>query len=124
MPKPLVALIALACFAAPILLTLVSYETGGSHQENLRPGQLPGEVLYFTAPWCGACRAAAPAYEELRGAGYPIRKINVDSNPSLAQQYGIRSIPQFVYIKDGREVRRVGGVASAERIKKLYRGGW
>lgn len=124
MPKPLVLLVALASFAAPVLLTLVSYSTSIEPQPQVRPSQNRGKVLFFSASWCGACRHADPAYQELRNAGYPIRKVDVDSNPSLAQQYGIRSIPQFVYVVDGQEKRRLSGAASPDRIKRLYKSGW
>ncbi|MHC2070239.1 thioredoxin family protein [Bremerella sp. T1] len=125
MQKAIVVVVALICFAAPVLLTLASYSSGDfSPTDDVAPRDLPGKVLFFTAGWCPACRRADPAYQELRNAGYPIRKVNVDSNSSLAQKYGIRSIPQFVYVVNGEEKRRVSGAASASRIKRLYRGGW
>lgn len=124
MPKPLVLLVALASFAAPVLLTLATYSVPASPAQNVRPSEHSGKILFFSASWCGACRHADPAYQELRNAGYPIRKVDVDAHRSLAQEYGIRSIPQFVYVVDGKEQRRLRGAASAERIKRLYGSGW
>ncbi|PQO40248.1 hypothetical protein C5Y96_01355 [Blastopirellula marina] len=125
MQKVIVVIVALMSFAAPVVLTLASYSSSGvSTADDVRPRDLPGKILFFSANWCPACRHADPSYQELRNAGYPIRKVDVDSNPSLAQQYGISSIPQFVYVVDGKEKRRVGGAASAARLKRMYRGGW
>lgn len=125
MQKAIVAVIALMCFAVPVLLTVASYSTGSFEPpDDVPPRDLPGKVLFFSANWCPACKHADPAYQELRNAGYPIRKVDVDSNPSLAQEYGIRSIPQFVYVVNGKEKRRIGGSASAARLKRIYRGGW
>jgi len=126
MPKPVVVLVALFCFATPVLMTVVGYSIPSIEESSseTRPSQLPGKVLFFSASWCGACQRAQPTYLELRNAGYPISKVDVDSNQSLAQKYGIRSIPQFVYVKNGKEIRRVSGAASAGRVKRLYRGGW
>lgn len=125
MQKAIVAVVALACFAVPVLLTVASYTTGSFEPvDDVPPRDLPGKVLFFSANWCPACRHADPAYQELRNAGYPIRKVDVDSNPTLAEEYGIRSIPQFVYVVNGKEQRRISGSASASRLKRIYRGGW
>lgn len=125
MQKAIVIIVAMLSFAAPVVVTFVSYSSDGfSPSEDVRPRDLPGKILFFSASWCPACRHADPTYQELRNAGYPIRKIDVDSNQSLAQKYGIHSIPQFVYVVDGTEKRRVSGSASASRLKRMYSGGW
>lgn len=125
MQKVIVAFVALICFAAPVLLTVASYTSEGFQpHDDVPPRDLPGKVLFFSASWCPACRHADPTYQELRNAGYPIRKVDVDSNPTLAQKYGISSIPQFVYVVDGHEKNRISGSVSASRIKRLYHGGW
>jgi len=121
MPKPVVILIALICFAAPVFVTVVSHGLPTQPEEKIAPSDLRGKVLFFSASWCGACTRSQPAYEKLRNAGYPIRKVDVDSNPTLSQKYGIRSIPQFVYVVDGQEVRRMGGTSSPDRLKRIYR---
>ncbi|RCS46025.1 thioredoxin [Bremerella cremea] len=125
MQKLIVALVALACFATPVLLTVASYTSQDfSPNEDVSPRNLHGKVLFFSANWCPACRHADPVYQELRNAGYPISKVDVDSNPTLAEKYGIRSIPQFIYVVDGHEKSRISGGASANRIKRLFQGGW
>ncbi|MFN3148940.1 thioredoxin family protein [Bremerella sp.] len=125
MQKAIVVIVAMLSFAAPVVLTLATNSSGGfSPAEDVKPRDLPGKILFFSASWCPACRHADPAYQELRNAGYPIRKVDVDSNSSLAQKYGVRSIPQFVYVVNGQEKSRISGGASAGRIKRLYRGGW
>ena len=126
MQKAIVILLAIVCFCVPVLVTVASYSLDGMTPAggDVRPHDLHGKVLFFSASWCPACRRADPSYQELRNAGYPISKVDVDSNPSLAQKYGISSIPQFVYVVDGAEKRRVSGAVSASRIKRLYTGGW
>lgn len=125
MQKAIVVIVAMLSFAAPVVLTLATYSSGGlMPADDVKPRDLSGKILFFSASWCPACRNADPAYQELRNAGYPIRKVDVDSNSSLAQKYGIRSIPQFVYVVDGDEKRRVSGSASASRLKRMYHGGW
>ncbi len=80
-------------------------------------------VLYdFYAEWCGACRETSAAIDQLARDGYAVERINVDQQPELARQYGVTSIPCFVVVERGREIDRVVGRASIERLKvKLIR---
>lgn len=78
-----------------------------------------GKVLFFTADYCGACRSVKGTVSKLRGQGFPIRTVNVQSNPKLAEYFGISAIPCFVYVKDGQEVDRLTGAYPADRIREL-----
>ncbi|UUO05602.1 thioredoxin family protein [Blastopirellula sp. J2-11] len=117
MPKPVVLLIALATFMLPIGVVFVMYADRIELPQPPQPHEVEGKVYFFSAPWCGACRRAQPAYEQLRDEGYPIKKINVDNDPELAQKYGIRGIPAFVYVRDGKEVGRTSSPGS---VKSLF----
>jgi thioredoxin 1 len=73
-------------------------------------------LLEFCADWCGACRQMEPVVEQLRGEGYRVESVDVDRCPELARQYHVTSIPCFVAIEGGREVDRIVGQASIERL--------
>ena len=60
-------------------------------------------LVDFWATWCGPCRRQAPVVEELAEAGYEVGKVDVDKEPSLAQQYKIMSIPTLLVFKGGKE---------------------
>ena len=64
---------------------------------------------YFTATWCGPCKAFKPVMNEVAGEGHSIQFIDVDENQSLASQYGVRSVPTTVIEENGVEVDRFVG---------------
>lgn len=71
-------------------------------------------MIDFWAVWCGPCRMIAPIVEEMsqeyEGRAV-IGKVDVDSNPGVAQKYGIRNIPTVLFLKDGEIVNRQVGAA-------------
>ena len=66
-------------------------------------------LVDFWAEWCGPCRMIAPSLEELSGElgdRVTIAKANLDDAAEAASQYSVRTIPQLVLFKDGRETAR------------------
>lgn len=78
-------------------------------------------LLDFYADWCGPCRAMVPIIEQLARQGYPIRKINIDHHPEVAARFGVRAVPCFVMVVNGREVARDVGLVSLARLEQLCR---
>lgn len=71
-------------------------------------------MLDFWAVWCGPCRMIAPIVEEMseeyEGKAV-IGKVDVDSNPGVAQKYGIRNIPTTLFVKNGEVADKQVGAA-------------
>ncbi len=61
-------------------------------------------VVDFWAEWCGPCKMIGPSLDEISNemAGkVKIAKLNIDENPELAAQFGVRSIPTLMMFKGG-----------------------
>lgn len=80
-------------------------------------------VVDFWAEWCGPCRMIGPAIEEMSGeyeGTAVVGKVNVDMNPGVSAQFGVRNIPTVLFIKNGEVAdKSVGAVPKAQLTSKL-----
>lgn len=69
-------------------------------------------LVDFWAPWCGPCKMIAPILDEISsemGSVIKIVKVDVDSNPEIAQSFGVMSIPTLLLINEGTVVEKTVG---------------
>lgn len=71
-----------------------------SNKEWKYEGTLPA-IIDFYADWCGPCKMVAPVLEELSktyDGKVLIYKVDTEAEAELADLFGIRSIPTFLFI--------------------------
>jgi thioredoxin 2 len=71
------------------------------------------------AAWCGPCRTVAPAVARAArdyAGRLKVVKVDVDAAPAVAAQFGARSIPTLLLLRDGLVVARQVGAVPADRL--------
>jgi thioredoxin len=79
-------------------------------------------LVDFWAEWCAPCRMLIPTVEKLAevyGNQVDFAKVNVDELPELANQYGVRSIPTLVLLRDGNVVGQLIGARPYQELARL-----
>lgn len=88
--------------------------------ESYKNGSLP-LVIDFWATWCGPCRMVAPIIEELAkeyDGKVTVAKCDVEEADDIAAEFGIRSIPTIIFIKNGQIQDKLVGAASKSKIEE------
>ncbi len=80
-------------------------------------------IIFFEAPWCGACKILHPIINELadenREKPITIAVVNTDHDRELSQKYEIRSLPTLIVFKNGELIQKGPGMVSKPRIQEM-----
>lgn len=96
--------------------------TTNNFENEVTNSDLPVMVDFY-ADWCGPCKMMMPLVEALAkkyDGKVKIGKVNVDKEPELAKQFGVMSIPSFLFIKNGKVINStVGGMSPDDMTARI-----
>ena len=93
--------------------------------ENFEQEVLQSDIpvlVDFWADWCGPCKIVGPTIDALASEYYgrvKVAKVNVDDNPELTGQFGIRGIPTLILFKDGEPAETVVGAVTKSALAEV-----
>ena len=74
-------------------------------------------VLYFTAEWCNPCQRTKPIAEDLKRDGIiDFVFIDADSELDLVKKFSIKSVPTYILLEDGKEIKRMNGAKTRDQF--------
>ncbi|MFU8837289.1 MAG: thioredoxin [Thiohalomonadaceae bacterium] len=77
-------------------------------------------LVDFWAPWCGPCQSLMPMLTKLAeqyAGGFLLAKVNIDEQPELAQQFGVRSVPTVKLVRHGKVADEFTGALPESQIR-------
>lgn len=76
------------------------------------------QLLDFSASYCGPCQQMVPILQSMGREGFPVRQIDISSDPELTKRFNVDRIPTLVLLVEGKEVKRFVGLTSGDELRQ------
>ncbi|MEG0995238.1 MAG: thioredoxin [Bacilli bacterium] len=87
--------------------------------ERIKEGKV---IVNFFGTWCGPCKMMAPVLEKIANEKkIKVIKIDIDNHPLLTREYGVMSVPTFLFFKDGEQINRQVGFMTKDALENYFK---
>jgi thioredoxin 1 len=79
-------------------------------------------IVDFYADWCQPCKLIARVLEEIaeeNKESFSVYKVDTEKDPELAMEYNVTALPTLISFKEGKEFKRIRGVAPKDELVNL-----
>jgi thioredoxin 1 len=82
------------------------------------------KCILFSAAWCQPCNVLKPIYDRVAASMDDVEfvKVDIDDDPELSVQYGIKSVPTMVFEKDGKVMDTMVGLVTEQNLRDRVEG--
>src|SRR4029453_17155064 len=102
----------------------IKHVSDATFEKDVLQSETPVLVDYW-AEWCGPCKMIAPVLEDMAkeyAGRLPVAKLDIDANPEITSQFGIRGIPTLILFKSGKpHAQKVGALSKSPLAAFVHR---
>ena len=81
------------------------------------------QLIKFSSLWCGPCKSLSANLSKVDLSGLSFQEVDIDKEPTLAQQHNVRGIPTLILLdSEDNELRRLVGMQSIPAIETFLKG--
>ena len=95
----------------------IKHVSDATFEKDVLQSATPVLVDYW-AEWCGPCKMIAPVLEDVAktyAGRLTVAKLDIDANPAITSQFGIRGIPTLILFKGGKpHAQKVGALSKSQ----------
>lgn len=101
---------------------VVDIDESNAQQLLIEESQKRPVLVDFWADWCGPCKSLMPILEKLAqeyAGQFLLARVNADEQQMIAGQFGVRSLPTVMLMKDGQPIDGFMGAQSETTVREL-----
>ncbi len=101
---------------------IVDITLQNAQQQLIDESYIRPVLVDFWASWCAPCKSLMPILEKLANeyaGGFLLAKVNADELEMISSQFGVRSLPTVMLIKDGQPVDGFAGALPEPQVREL-----
>jgi putative thioredoxin len=102
--------------------TIVNIDESNAAQYLIEESMQRPVLIDFWADWCGPCKTLMPILEKLAqeyAGAFLLAKVNADEQQMIAQQFGVRSLPTVMVMKDGQPIDGFAGAQPEKAVREM-----